>query len=552
MKKLSFICFFVLIFSFQAFTQHTIGLLSYEPTKTFEGYNLLYPHHQQKVFLLNNCGEIVHVWEDDVDFRPGNTAYVLDNGNLLKTKRYNLSNIDPIWAGGGGAFVEILDWENNLLWSFEQNDSLRRLHHDIAPMPNGNILMISWELKTGEEVFQAGLNPALMPEQGELWPDYILEVDPSLDSVVWEWHAWDHLVQDFDQEKDNYGTVEEHPELIDINWEPNNIVPDWMHSNSIDYNEELDQIVLCVPKFHEAWIIDHSTTTEEAVGHSGGLGGRGGDLLYRWGNPATYKLGTNVDKKLFFPHDIHWVDDFVDSSYAHYGKLAVFNNRANPNYSTVNIFSTPFDKDDWAYLLGSNMVWGPTEFDLTITHPDPVLLHSTSISGVQFLPNGNSLICSGRTGFTFELTPTNEIVWEFVTPLNGGSPAVQGESPANNQTFRVERYPIDYIGFEGKDLSPKGYIELNPDTTYCDMILPVSDIYFSDQLKIYPNPANERLTIDWQGIGKATVEVIDLPGKKVMEFEISRGCRNLNITDLQKGIYFVRVNGVQVRKLLVH
>ena len=62
---------------------------------------------------------------------------------------------------------------------------------------------------------------------------------------------------------------------------------DWLHTNGIDYNAEYDLIVLSVPRMNELWVIDHSTTTEEALGSTGGRWGKGGDLLWRWGNPRT-------------------------------------------------------------------------------------------------------------------------------------------------------------------------------------------------------------------------------------------------------------------------
>jgi len=62
--------------------------------------------------------------------------------------------------------------------------------------------------------------------------------------------------------------VADHPELIDINFGGRHA--DWNHLNSIDYNEEFDQILLSSHNQNEIWVIDHSTTTEEAAGHTGG------------------------------------------------------------------------------------------------------------------------------------------------------------------------------------------------------------------------------------------------------------------------------------------
>lgn len=59
--------------------------------------------------------------------------------------------------------------------------------------------------------------------------------------------------------------------------------------NGIDYNPVLDQIALSTHNLNEWYIIDHSTTTAEAATSSGGNSGKGGDLLYRWGNPAAYQ-----------------------------------------------------------------------------------------------------------------------------------------------------------------------------------------------------------------------------------------------------------------------
>ncbi|MEM1216213.1 MAG: aryl-sulfate sulfotransferase, partial [Bacteroidota bacterium] len=287
--------------------QNTVGLLDYNINEAYPGYTLIYPHNQPTVYLLDGCGEFVHSWPDSVQFRPGNTAYLLDDGRLVKTKRLASIAGDPIWGGGGGAMIEIRSWDNDLLWFFELNNEQARLHHDIEVLPNGNILAIAWENKTRAEAIAMGRDTTALADD-ELWPDYIFEINPENDEIVWEWHAWDHLIQDYDPDQANFGVIADHPERIDVNWNFNNGGADWMHANYLDYNEELDQIMLCVPYFSEMWIIDHSTTTEEAAGSTGGNLGKGGDLVYRFGNAEVYDQGDSTDQLLFFPHNCHWSD----------------------------------------------------------------------------------------------------------------------------------------------------------------------------------------------------------------------------------------------------
>jgi hypothetical protein len=545
-----YIFYIALLASFIIKAQNTVGVLSFDAEKTSEGYNLIYPNNQSSVFLLNNCGQIVHEWEDEPTYLPGSIAYLRSDGTLVKCKRGNTPVFDPIWAGGGGEIVEIRSWDNELLWSFEQNDEFARLHHDIAPMPNGNILMISWEVKTEEEVIQAGRNPTSLA-QAKLWPDYILEVNPDTDEIVWEWHAWDHLIQDFDPSKDNYGDVADHPELIDINWQTNDGAPDWMHTNSIDYNEDLDQIMLSVPTFHEVWIIDHSTTTEEAAGHFGGQSGRGGDLLYRWGNPMTYRAGTEEDQQLFYQHDLHWIDDFVSEDSPYYGKVALFNNRVTPTYSTVNIIDPIFDTVSQSYSFGEE-TFLPTDFFLTALHPNTESLFSTTVSSVQVLENDNLLVCSGRRGYSFELTPDNEVVWEYKTPFDGPNPVIQGdESTINNLTFRFKRYPLDYSAFANKDLSSQGFIELNPDDSFCDQLVAIEEVESIAETTIFPNPIDDVLLIKNEGFQNHYVEIRDVLGRTKEAFNMQQEAE-LETAKWGKGIYLVFIDGELVEKIIKH
>ena len=253
-------------------------------------------------YLIDNCGRRINTWSSS--YKPGLSVYLLENGDLLRTCRIQ----SAIFGGGGsGGRVERRDWNNNLIWSYDFSSSLYHQHHDIEFMPNGNILVLCWEYRTYNEAVLAGRDPNAIID-GNLFPTYIIEVEPQGTNninIVWEWRIWDHLIQDFDSSKNNYGNVAAHPELLDINFYNGNGKNDWLHCNSIDYNSQLDQILICSRALSEIYIIDHSTTTAEAASHSGGNYGKGGDILYRWGNPQVYRQGST--QRLFGQHQAEWI-----------------------------------------------------------------------------------------------------------------------------------------------------------------------------------------------------------------------------------------------------
>ncbi|MCP4044018.1 MAG: hypothetical protein GY731_19015, partial [Gammaproteobacteria bacterium] len=390
-------------------------------------YTLFAPLGGTSTYLIDALGETIFTWSGS--YGPGNAVYLLENGNLLHTGNTRSSTFS---VGGAGGIVEEITPAGAVNWSFEYDTAQVRLHHDIEPLPNGNVLMLAWELKTEAEALAAGRNPALLSD-GELWPDTIIEVDPESNTIVWEWHVWDHLIQDYDPGEANYGVVADHPELIDINFSGSGAQPgaaDWNHTNAIDYNEQFDQILLSVRNFSEVWVIDHSTTTAEAAGHTGGNRGNGGDLLYRWGNPQAYDAGNAGDQQLFVQHDAQW----IPSGYPGAGNILVFNNgagRPDGNYSSVDEISPPVDND------GNYTGYGPTAPVWSYTADTPTDFYATNISGAQRLPSGNTLICNGPAGYLFEVTTTGDIVWEY--------------DYGNQAIFRATQYPSDYPGLPPMD-----------------------------------------------------------------------------------------------------
>ena len=534
--------------SIVAHGQNTVGLLSYDDELTAEGYTLIYPFSQPNVYLLNNCGEVVHQWNDDPQFTPGNSAYLLENSNLLKTKKARLDTSATLSSGGEGGTVEIRNWDNDLLWSYTLNNDSMRLHHDIEAMPNGNILMVAWELKTREEAIALGRDSNSVDQT--LWPDVVFEVDPDLDSIVWIWRAWDHLVQDRDSSLTNFGVVSAHPELINVNFDDNRD-PDWMHINAIDYHQGLDQIMLCVSFFNEIWIIDHSTTTEEARGHQGGPSNKGGDLLYRWGNPQSYGNGVPEDQLLFFPHNAHWIGALLDDTHPEFDKMAVFNNRIGINFSAANVLNPPWNPANQRYDM-TGVTWGPSTYAKTITHPNPSSLFSNGLSSVQFLGNKNLLLTSGRQGYLVELTPENQVVWEYRIPLKNGIPVTQGDTVRNNENliFHSTKYPLTYPAFVRKPIGSRVWLELNPDTLVCMLTTSTEDATPSN-IQIYPNPSSDFFTLKIDARNKRHI-VFSSQGKIMIEgWTDENGHATIRTEHWPSGVYFVQTEDHQSAKIIV-
>ena len=451
----------LLLLSTTLFGQNTVGTIAYDPELYTEGYTMIYPHNQNRAMLLNACGEVVHDWTMDEDRRPGNTAYLQSNGDVIMTSRPAAVGDDAIWAGGGGATIERRTWDNEVLWSYTANNDSLRLHHDITVTPNGNVIAICWEAIDSLECIANGRNPDLLAG-GVLWSDKLIELQPDTTGgahVVWEWRAWDHLIQDFDSTKANYGVVADNPQRIDVNYGSIGSQPrDWHHMNAIDYFPYYDtagQIILSVPTFNEVWVIWHDYQFSD-------------DLIWRWGNPAAYQRGDSTDQKLFYQHDIHWGDGLgVNPGNPDFTKFFVFNNRV-PNtdttgtHSEVAVISPIFDEYDGGYDFDTSTGrWGPDDFQWTYTQPG---LNSTGLSSFQRLGNGGNLICNGRTGELTELTEDGETAWQYRTPLLQGAPVAQGTAleTNNNLTFRADRYPIDFPAFDNQDLSSGMVIEVDP------------------------------------------------------------------------------------------
>jgi uncharacterized protein (TIGR03437 family) len=444
----------------------TVGLILNNSAKVQPGYTLLLPMHNGHTYLLDNDGQIVNSWFDG-NTEPGRMAHLLPNGHLLRS--VSLPNSGPETGGGDGGRITEYDWEGNKVWQFDYSTKEYAMHHDLKMLPNGNVIVLLVEVKTLADMAAAGFRPNIL-QQGFniLVPDAIIEIEPQRPTggkIVWEWHVWDHLVQNYDSTKANYGTPSAHPELIDPNAAPRQIASFWNHMNAIDYNADLDQIMVSVRGNSEFWIIDHSATTAQAKGHTGGKYGKGGDLLYRWGNPAMYGAGKATDQMLYEQHDSQWIPKGRPGA----GNILAFNNGVNRpggNYSSVDELAPPVDASG-NYTLATGQAYAPMKLTWTFAGTGSERYYDGDVSGAERQPNGNTLVCYGTHGVIEEVTPAGEIVWKYVNPVVNAGPVLQGQTPGLDQKqqslaalFKARKYAPDYPGLAGRALTPKGTVEL--------------------------------------------------------------------------------------------
>ena len=473
----------------------TVGTLLNSP-ESHHGYTLLDPMGTGNTHLINNCGEVVNSWTSD--FASGGACYLLEDGSLVRGCR-----IQGAFSGGGvGGKLERRSWDGDLLWTLNWADDEKHHHHDFAWMPNGHVLVLAWELKTANDAALAGrTNPQTM------WPESITEIAPTLPeggTVVWEWHAWDHLIQDTDEALANHGDPSDHPHRIDVNHAnvgggggPGGASSgDWMHANAVNYNPQLDQIAISSRRFNEVWVIDHGITSEEAAGPAG-------DLLYRYGNPEAYGRGDANDQKLFGQHDVQWIPEGHPQAH----QLMVYNNgdnRPGCDCSTIDVWEPPL-LEDGTYAIDDVEPFGPTVETWVYPESPNTSFFSPNISGVQPLAGGNFLVCQGANGRLFEVTQSGSVVWEYINPEGNFGVSIQGNTPQQNAVFRAYRYDALYPGLADKDLTPGEPLEGLAGFS-CELFEEVADgvqAVGNPMVRLaFPNPANHAVTLHAPSSGR--------------------------------------------------
>lgn len=432
----------------------TTGVTVYEPDRCYNGYTLLssFGEHENPsgsgvyhgALLVDMDGSLVHEWEI-----VGFPAKMLRDGHVLG---YHAARDDGTGHLEYDYLVE-LDWQGNEVWRWDRWDvdahgnPICRGHHDFEregyleasygsgmnrSIEDPRSLVLSHETLT---------RPEIAP-----WPledDVIIEVDAE-GNILWEWHATDHFEEfGFDAAaKKALQTVQAPmPEILGGGAD----VSDWLHTNCISYlgpNRWWDggdnrfnpeNIIADSRQANIQYIIEKAT----------------GRIVWKVGpdyGPGRPERGLG---QIIGQHHTHMIAKglpgagnillFDNGGLAGYGRsLASFGRPTYPNkmrtYSRVIEYNPVTLELVWEY---KRPVPGPGE---------NYRFFSYYISSAQRLPNGNTLINEGDTARVFEVTPSGDLVWEYLSPYldftHNTIPGIFGCAP---DTYRAYRIPYDFI-----------------------------------------------------------------------------------------------------------
>jgi hypothetical protein len=483
----------------------------YKPDKSFGGYFMPMDHVGSTHYLMDMMGNVVH----SINAKGGVPIFAPDG---------------KLWSIG-----YIQDWDGNVLWEFDPTRDAPThpaftMHHDMKRIWNKQLKQYTQLINcnrpiTQAEAVAAGADPSITYGNRLTGYDFVIEVNMAK-QIVWEWDPWLHTCQNVNPAWPNYvANTKDAPGKLDINWRTDAQQPastpglamDWLHVNSIDYNEDTGHVAINPKHFSTFIVVDHDKTfvsTTNFAANIAAAAGPDGDIIYRFGNPSMYNAGkapgyaTEGDQQMYGIHNIQWIWPYAwNRPHAEagdkwpdplgYTKSGV----ALPGAGNFLFFDNgcynPTGKRSRIIEVNPRIGASGAEEVAAGKYIDPVVagyksssavyrqsrqvtwlyqsslqnsFYSSYISSTMRLPNGNTSICSGATGHLFEVTPTGEVVWEYLVPGAAGPNVKFVESDDNkawqidnNQyrglayfTFRHFRYGVDFPGFTGKNLTSKG------------------------------------------------------------------------------------------------
>jgi hypothetical protein len=485
------------------------------------------------------------------------SSYLTKGGNFYRTCKPTTTT--QITGGGVHGRIQKINWNGNVVWDWTYSSATYVLHHDYCVLPNGNIFMIAYDQRAAGSITAIGGTYT-----NTVKSEKIIEVQPTgatTGNIVWEWYLWDRFCQSTNNgiASTYVSSIVNNPQRLSL---ATVTTQDFAHINGIDFDTARNQIILSSHFLDEVYVIDHSTTTAEAAGHTGGTYGKGGDFLYRYGNTPNYAAGGTAVNSVI--HDGHLVTTGPMAGY-----IGFFHNQGvSTSVSCADYIALPRVGNTFSITAGQ--AYTPTTYTKRFL-PNS---YSSNMGSTEEYPNGNVMISVATTGNIIELDSNNNILWTYnaggtcaqahrykMCDISTAPPAapiinITGSTlsittPASN---KIEWY------YNGVKLANDSLPTLNAGTNYGNYSVMVMDTFYCKSplgskaflgadaipqltqigITCYPNPAHDALYFTYNNaqFGNATITVFDMQGKVVVNEPISN---KVNISNLSNGQYVLAI-----------
>ena len=368
------------------------GVTVYKPEKCYNGYTVVNPFRSEIVFLVDMAGQVVRTWQmHPREIRQSEFVRRLENGNWMslafRPPPESEEGLQPQRTVPDAHFpraVTEFDWDGNIVWEYGSSGDWR-LHHDMARLENGNTLMLAERTVEDTRIC------------AEPFADnYFFEVTPEKE-VVWEWRTMDHF--------DEFGYSDQARQLMHDNR------GDIFHSNTLtvlpgnaleksDGRFAKGNILSCQRHTNIIFILDKQS----------------GEIVWTWG-----------ERDLVGPHHPIMLNN---------GNILIYDNGGRGGYPSRTRFDTRLVEID---PVACEIVWQYAHEPHTFKPMSKFF--SSSWGSVQRLPNGNTFSLDCHKGRLFEVTPSGEIVWEYISPFAWN----RGVRALDSGIYRAYRYAYDDV-----------------------------------------------------------------------------------------------------------
>lgn len=421
------------------------GVTIYNPEKCWNGLTIYQAPHKGAM-LIDMNGKEHKLWKN----LHGNPNKILPGGYVMG----NLQERNPTAGHQDNKDLAQVDWDGNVVWYFDKleyvhdpNEEPRwiaRQHHDYQRTGNpvgyyspnmetqtnsGNTLILAHKNLTQPEI---SAHPLL--------DDIIIEVNWE-GEIIWEWLMSDHF-EELELREVSKNALARNPNIVGksemFGKKGDKLFGDWAHVNSMsllgpnkwydngDARFHPDNIIIDCRDLNFIAIIDKQT----------------GKFTWKLGpyydTPETKHIGWIIGQ-----HHAHMIPQGLPGA----GNILVFDNGGWAGYDAPNPGSPEgllAALRDYSRVLEIDpttleIVWQYTPKEAGLSVPlDAQRFYSGFISGMQRLPNGNTMICEGSNGRVFEVTKEHELVWEFINPY-------KNKVINMNMVYRAYRVPYEWV-----------------------------------------------------------------------------------------------------------